>query len=137
MNAVAAGHKVILAPANRAYLDQKYDENTRIGLSWAGPTSVQAAYDWDPATVLSNVKEASVLGVEGALWTETVTTMADIEYLLFPRLAAVAEIGWSPASTHDWVGFSARLGAQAPRWTALGVHFARTGDVPWVAGPPA
>ena len=137
VNAVAAGHKVILAPANRAYLDQKYDENTRIGLSWAGPTSVQAAYDWDPATVLSNVKEASVLGVEGALWTETVTTMADIEYLLFPRLAAVAEIGWSPASTHDWAGFSARLGAQAPRWTALDVHFARTGDVPWVAGPPA
>jgi hexosaminidase len=138
VKAVSAGHKVILAPANHAYLDQKYDENTRIGLSWAGPTSVQAAYDWDPATVLSNVKESSVLGVEGALWTETVTAMADIEYLAFPRLAAVAEIGWSPASTHDWAAFSVRLGAQAPRWTALGVHFARTGDVPWVAaGPPA
>ena len=136
VKAVAAGHKVILSPANHAYLDQRYDEDTRIGLSWAGPTSVQAAYDWDPATVLSNVHEASVLGVEGALWTETVTTMDDIEYLVFPRLAAVAEIGWSPASTHDWTAFSARLGAQAPRWSALGVHFARTGDVPWIAAGP-
>jgi len=136
VKALAAGHKVILSPANHAYLDQKYDADTRIGLSWAGPTSVQAAYDWDPGTVLSNIGAASVLGVEGALWTETVTTMDDIEYLAFPRLAAVAEVGWSPASKHDWSGFSARLGAQAPRWAALNVHFARIGDVPWVAAGP-
>ena len=94
---------------------------------------MQAAYDWDPATYCPDVGEAAVLGVEAPLWTETVTTMDDIEYLAFPRLAAIAEIGWSPASTHDWTAFSARLGAQAPRWTALGVDFARTGDVPWVA----
>jgi hexosaminidase len=131
--AVAAGHKVILAPANHAYLDQKYDDNTRIGLQWAGPTSVAASYDWDPATLLSGIGERSVLGVEGALWTETVTTMDDIEYLAFPRLAAVAEIGWSPASTHDWSAFRVRVGAQAARWAALGVHFARTDDVSWAA----
>jgi hexosaminidase len=130
---VAAGHKVIMSPANHAYLDQKYDENTRIGLTWAGPTSVEAAYAWDPAIVLPRVGEQAVLGVEGALWTETVTTMADIEYLAFPRLVALAEIGWSPASTHDWTAFRTRLGAQAPRWTALGVNFARTDDVAWAA----
>ena len=57
--------------------------------------------------------------------------MDDIEYLAFPRLAAIAEIGWSPASTHDWPAFRIRLGAQAAHWAALGVHFARTGDVVW------
>jgi hexosaminidase len=131
--AVAAGHPVILSPANHAYLDQKYDASTRIGLQWAGPTSVQASYDWNPSTLLTGIGERSILGVEGALWTETVTTMDDVEYLAFPRLAAIAEIAWSPASTHDWTAFRVRLGAQAARWNALGVHFARTGDVSWAA----
>jgi hexosaminidase len=79
------------------------------------------------------VGEQSVLGVEGPLWTETVTTVDDIEYLVFPRLAAIAELGWSPTSTHDWTAFRNRLGAQAPRWTALGVDFAHADGVPWVA----
>jgi hexosaminidase len=74
-----------------------------------------------------------VLGVESALWTETVITVDDIEFLAFPRLAAVAEIAWSPPSTHDWSVFRTRLGAQAPRWASLGVDFARTDDVQWVA----
>ena len=123
----AAGHGVIMSPADRAYLDQKYDSGTRIGLTWAGPTSIEEAYDWDPGAGGS-----AVLGVEAPLWTETVTTVDDIEYLAFPRLAAIAELGWSPTSTHDWTGFRQRLGAQAPRWAALDVDFARVGGVPWI-----
>jgi hexosaminidase len=133
VKAAAAGHKVIMSPANHAYLDQKYDDGTRIGLQWAGPTSVQKAYGWDPTTHVLGIGEQAVLGVESPLWTETVTSIDDIEYLAFPRLAASAEIGWSPASTHDWTAFRVRLGGQAPRWAALGVDFARTDDVPWVA----
>jgi hexosaminidase len=122
-----------MSPAKHAYLDQKYDPTTRIGLSWAGPTSVEQAYAWDPANYLPGLNASAVLGVEAPLWTETVTTVKDIEYLAFPRLAAIAEIGWSPAGTHDWAAFRGRLGAQAPRWTALGVDFARADGVPWVA----
>ena len=133
LGAATAGTKVIMSPANHAYLDQKYDPQTRIGLTWAGPTSVEEAYGWDPATYLPGVGEEAVLGVEAPLWTETVTTVDDIEYLMFPRLSAIAEIGWSPASTHNWTAFRQRLGAQAPRWTALGVDFARADGVPWVA----
>jgi hexosaminidase len=124
----ADGPSFIMSPANRAYLDQKYDLDTRIGLMWAGPTSVKAAYGWDPA---AEVGETAVLGVEAPLWTETVTTVDDIEYLAFPRLAAIAEIGWSPATTHDWAAFRERLGAQAPLWDALGVDFARVEEIPW------
>ncbi len=133
--AAAAGHKVILSPANHAYLDQKYDDGSPLGLAWAGPTSVEKAYDWNPATYLSGVNEADILGVESPLWTETVTSMDDIEYLAFPRLAAIAEIGWSPLATHDWSAFRTRLGAQAPRWRVLGVDFAEVDGVPWVTQP--
>jgi hexosaminidase len=131
--AATAGTKVIMSPANHAYLDQKYDPTTRIGLSWAGPTSVEQSYAWDPANYLPGLRQGAVLGVEAPLWTETVTTVDDIDYLMFPRLAAIAEIGWSPESTHNWAAFRGRLGAQAPRWTALGVDFARADGVPWVA----
>jgi hexosaminidase len=134
-DAAAAGHKMILSPANHAYLDQKYDDGSPIGLAWAGPTSVEEAYGWDPASYLSGVGEDDILGVESPLWTETVASMDDIEYLGFPRLAAVAEIGWSPPATHDWSSFRNRLGAQAPRWRALGVDFAEVPDVPWVSPP--
>jgi hexosaminidase len=129
--AANAGHRVIMSPANRAYLDMKYDAHTRIGLSWAGTISVQAAYDWDPARLIRGVDEPAVLGVEAPLWTETVTTVDDIEYMMFPRLAAIAEIGWSPLATHDWSAFRSRLAAQGPRWQALGVDFARADGVAW------
>jgi hexosaminidase len=131
--AAQAGNRFIMSPADRAYLDQKYQTVDRLGLMWAGPTTIQEAYDWEPTNAVAGISEAAVLGVEAPLWTETVTTMDDIEYLVFPRLVAVAEIGWSPESTHDWNAFRNRLGAQMPRWLALDVDFARVEHVPWVA----
>jgi len=127
------GNKIIMSPADRAYLDMKYDSATRLGLSWAGLIEVQDAYGWDPATYLTGVDEAAILGVEGPLWTETITSVDDIEQMAFPRLAAIAELGWSPAKTHGWAAFRDRLGAQAPRWVALGVDFYRSPQIPWVA----
>ncbi|MGK3202643.1 family 20 glycosylhydrolase [Amycolatopsis sp. MEPSY49] len=133
-NAVSRGSKVILSPANKAYVDQKYNSSTPIGLSWAGYIEVQDAYGWNPGAYLSGVGESAVRGVESPLWTETVVTPADIEYLAFPRLAAHAELGWSPWSTHDWTAFRTRLGAQAPRWVAQGINFYRSSQVAWDTG---
>jgi len=132
-----AGNRLILSPADRTYLDQRHDLRSGAGRTWAGPISAERAYGWDPGTHLAGVAESAVLGVEAPLWTETVTTVDQMEYLMFPRLAATAELGWSPRSTHDWSAFRHRLGAEAPRWEALGVHFARIAGVPWVASPPA
>ena len=92
-------------------------------------------YARDHSLAAYNAKLLSVLGVEAPLWTEAVTTVDEIEYLVFPRLAAIAEIAWSMRSTHDWSAFRHRLGAQAPRWEALGVNFARVPGVPWGAAP--
>ncbi|HUF64643.1 MAG TPA: beta-N-acetylhexosaminidase [Gemmatimonadaceae bacterium] len=129
--AVARGSKVIMSPANRIYLDMKYDSTTRLGLTWAGVTEIWDAYGWDPATFITGVPEESILGVEGPLWSETVVTIRDFEYLAFPRLAAVAEIGWTPQAQRNWDDFRRRLGAQGPRWRALGINFHRSPRVPW------
>ncbi|GII88023.1 beta-N-acetylhexosaminidase [Sphaerisporangium siamense] len=132
--AVARGAKVVMSPANKAYLDMKYDATTPLGLSWAGYVEVKTAYDWNPGAYLAGVPESSVLGVEAPLWTETLLTEDHIEYMAFPRLPAIAELGWSPWSTHDWEGFRARLGAQAPRWTVMGIDFYRSSQVVWSPG---
>ena len=128
--AVAKGAKVIMSVANRAYLDMKYDADTPLGLSWAGFISVRAAYDWDPATIAKGIGEESIVGVEAPMWTETLANIRDVELMAFPRLPAIAEVGWSPAG-RDWDGFGQRLAAHGPRWSALGVNFTRTPDVPW------
>jgi len=129
--AAQRGNKIVLSPATKAYLDMKYDENTPLGLKWAGYTDVEDAYDWNPGAYVQDLPESAVRGVEAPLWTETLAQSADLEYMAFPRLPAIAELAWSPWSTHDWTGFKHRLAAQAPRWEAQGVNYYPSPQVPW------
>ncbi|WP_020670279.1 beta-N-acetylhexosaminidase [Amycolatopsis nigrescens] len=129
--AAARGNKFIMSPANKAYLDMKYDENTKLGLKWAGYVEVRDSYDWDPATYVTGIGEKSVFGVEAPLWSETLRSIDDIEFMAFPRLAGIAEIGWSPQSTHDWESYRARLAEYGPRWAAQGIDFYRSPQVDW------
>jgi len=128
---VARGSRLIMSPANRAYLDMQYDTASSMGLSWAGRIEVRDAYSWDPATMMEGVGEDAVLGVEAPLWSETVATMREVEAMAFPRLAAIAEIGWSPQARRDWEDFRVRLAGQNPRWQALGMNFYRSPQIPW------
>jgi hexosaminidase len=129
--AAARGAKVIMSPAAHAYLDMKYDESTQLGLKWAGYSSVRDAYGWEPVRQVPGVGAASVLGVEAPLWSETVQSIADAEYLAFPRLIGIAEIGWSPMRGRSWADYRTRLGAQGPLLRALGVNFYRSPEIPW------
>jgi hexosaminidase len=133
--ATQQGTRLILSPADRAYLDMKYDSNTRLGQDWAGFVEVNRSYDWDPGTYLADagVSPDAVLGVEAPLWTETLSTNDDLEAMAFPRLPGIAELGWSPASTHDWDTYKVRLAAQGPRMSALGIDYYRSPLVPWPA----
>jgi hexosaminidase len=126
----ARGGQVILSPNRRTYLDMKYDSATVLGLRWAGLIEVRDAYDWDPAAQIEGVTERSVLGVEAPLWAETLVVPEDWEAMAFPRLAAIAEVGWS-APARDFESFRQRLGAHGPRLTALGVNFYRSPQIPW------
>jgi hexosaminidase len=132
--AVANGTKVIMSPANKAYLDMKYVRKNKLGQTWAGLIEVDTAYGWNPGAYLTGVGESSVLGVEAPLWTETIRTAADIDFMTFPRLPAYAELGWSPWTTHDWTGFQARLGAQGPRWKVMGIAYYQSPKVSWPSG---
>jgi hexosaminidase len=125
-----AGTSLILSPANRLYLDMKYNASTVLGLDWAGKVDVEVPYAWDPATHLS-VAESQILGVEAPIWSETPASIRDLEFLLFPRLPAVAEVAWTAQSARSWDDFRVRLGAQGPRWSALGINAFWSPKIDW------
>lgn len=133
---VRNGARVILSPADAIYLDMKYDDGARLGLTWAnGPTSVERAYSWEPAAVVSGIGEDDILGVEAPLWTETVRDLRDIDELAFPRIAAAAEAGWSPSTgasaLRTWDSFRERVGTLGSLWTSLGIGFHASAEIPW------
>ncbi|WP_369142714.1 family 20 glycosylhydrolase [Streptomyces sp. R44] len=154
-NAVQQNAKFVMSPSDHAYLDMKYDASTPYGLSWQGYVPVSKAYDWDPSTSTAKtngtgslVPADRIAGVEAALWADRAYAGSDslpqstsqfpepkvyAEYMTYPRLPAVAEIGWSPQSTHDWTDFSRRLGTHGPRWTAAGIGYYAAPDVPWTS----
>jgi hexosaminidase len=136
--AVQKGMKVVMAPADRAYLDQTYPtDNSGLGLSWAcRHCDLDRNFNWDPGS-FTGVPDSSVLGVEGDLWGETIPTMTDAEYLLLPRLMAIAELGWSPkeartgATSPAFMDFTGRVAAQGARLQAAGLNFYTTKQVTW------
>ncbi|GAA0283952.1 beta-N-acetylhexosaminidase [Streptomyces polychromogenes] len=129
--AAKSGHRLVLSPADHAYLDMKYDERTKPGLAWAGYVPTRRAYSWDPGSYLPDVPESAVLGVEAPLWTETVATRSDWELMAFPRLLSLAELAWSPAGALSWPAHRDRLAAQGPRLDAQDVIYYRDPEVPW------
>ncbi|MFI1995066.1 family 20 glycosylhydrolase [Actinoplanes sp. NPDC020271] len=120
-----------MSPADRTYLDMQYDLLTPGGLHRARPIDLPTAYDWDPATWAHGVPPEAVLAVEAPLWSETLRDYGEVEFSAFPRMAAIAELGWSPRSAHDWISFRDRLGLYGRQWARRGVHFYRAPEVRW------
>jgi hexosaminidase len=129
--AVRQGVKILLSPAPKTYLDMKYTQLTEIGLNWAGLVEVRTAYDWEPATYAKGATERDIVGVEAPLWTETVENITAAQYLIMPRLPALAEVGWSDPARKDWEAFRTRLAAHAPRWRVLGINYYPSPQVEW------
>ena len=129
--AVKQGNQLIMSPGARTYLDMKYTPTTEVGLRWAGYVELQTAYDWDPATYAPGLTEQSILGVEAPLWSETVKNLNAAQYLLMPRLPALAEVGWSATAQRSWDGFRTRIAAHAPRWRLLGINYYPSPQVAW------
>jgi hexosaminidase len=129
--AVDQGAKILMSPATKAYLDMQYDKSTKLGLHWAAYIEVDSAYIWDPATLIPRVGKENVLGIEAALWTETITNLHEMEYMVFPRLPGYAEIGWTPSSERNWNEYKVRLGKQGERFKAMGINYYPSRLVPW------
>lgn len=130
--AAEKGAQIIMSPSTKVYLDMQYDSSSKLGLHWAAYIEVDDAYNWDPATQVDGVSKDQILGVETPLWSETLVTMKDIEYMLFPRLPGIAEIGWSPAEGRSWDEYKVRLGNHAPFMRTLGIGFYPSKKVAWV-----
>jgi hexosaminidase len=134
--AIAQGGKLIMSPARKAYLDMSYDTTSKLGLHWAAYIEVDSAYIWDPTMYAKGIARENIYGVESALWSETIQTRADIDYMVFPRLPGYAEIGWSAtpdgtASSRNWEEYKVRLANHGPRLKAMGINFYRSKLVPW------
>lgn len=137
---VRGGGSVIMSPSDVSYLDIVYADGDPIGQDWTGrPTTLRDSYVWDPARIVPGVGDAHILGVEAPLWTETVETIDEVEEMVFPRLAAVAEVGWSlaPADTdpiesvRDLSDFTERVAELAEHWDAAGTRYRRVPEVSW------
>ncbi len=129
--AVSQGAMILMSPARKAYLDMKYDKTTELGLRWAGLIEVNTGYDWDPATITPGISKEHIIGVESPLWTETITNMKEIEFMVFPRLPGYAEIGWTPSSLRSWDEYKSRLAGHGERFEAMGINYYRSPVVPW------
>jgi hexosaminidase len=131
MMGVEKGAKVIMSPAKKAYLDMKYDSTTRLGLNWAGYIEVDTAYIWNPEDYVPGLSKVNILGIEAPLWTETVTKMDELEFMVFPRLPGYAEIGWTLPENRRWNEYKGRLAEHGKRFDALEIDFYRSPVVAW------
>jgi len=129
--AVSQGAKILMSPAVKAYLDMQYDSTTPLGLHWAAYIEVDSAYIWDPLTQVKGLQKENIIGIEAALWSETITNLDEIEYMVFPRLPGYAEIGWTPASMRNWDEYKMRLADHSRHFKAMDINYYKSKKVPW------
>ena len=125
------GLKMIMSPAHKAYMDMQYDSTSRLGLHWAAYIEVDSAYIWNPEDMVPGLASENILGIETPLWTETIETMDDIEYMVFPRLPGYAEIAWTPTEIRDWDTYKKRLAAHGARFKAKEIDYYPSKLIAW------
>ncbi|MDB5680890.1 MAG: beta-hexosaminidase [Sphingomonas bacterium] len=127
IKAAKAGHDAILAPSPDFYLDHIQSESDDEPPGRGGVMDWRHIYTFDVAPAALDANERKYLtGVQVNLWTEHVRTTAYADRKLWPRAAALAELGWTPAGRRDWSGFAERLPAEFARYRRLGFGYDMT-----------
>jgi hexosaminidase len=147
----AASVPVIVSPLGHCYLDVPYAEppadtvpastgpantgqaerNARLGLRVYAPKSIADSFGWEPADTLGAGRAAQVVGVEAAIWAETISGFDDLTFLLLPRLAGVAHRAWSVPEASGWAGHRDRLARHGRLWAQDGLTYFRASTVDW------
>jgi hexosaminidase len=122
VSAAKAGHDAVLSPAPTLYFDNRQAEGRDEPSGRGAIVTLGDVYDFNPAPAsLTEGERRHIIGVQANVWTEHIREEANVAYALFPRAAALAELGWSPAAAHDRAGFLARMPVELGRYTALGL----------------
>jgi hexosaminidase len=131
LTAIRQGHDVIMTPQESLYFDHFQSD---LPDEWPGPppgATLRQAYE----TIVipqgaSDAEARHIIGVQAGLWTEQMSTFAHDQHAVFPRIAALSELGWSPANASDWNGFAQRMPAELARYRALGIGYADAAFAP-------
>ncbi len=119
------GYRVILANSSYCYFDygQTYRKDELKPVHFNPPiTTVYRVYSFDPIG-RTGVGKSSVMGIMGELWTENLASERDVEYMLLPRLSALSEVMWLPASSRRWEDFETRLIRHGELLKGKGISF--------------
>ena len=109
IKAVKAGNQAIMTPGKYCYLDAFQDAPNTQPMAIGGDLTFEKDYSFEPVPDSLSTKEAElILGVQGNVWTEHIPTPEHYEYMIYPRILALAEIGWSPSEVKKWDNFHTR-----------------------------
>ena len=104
----SCGYQVVVSAGQAYYLDMAMaDEWSEPGLAWAGSVSLEKSYGFDPTEGWDEYLKHRCMGVQACIWSEQMTNTAVFDYLVFPRLSAMAETAWTHKHNKDWKRFSA------------------------------
>ncbi len=125
IDAAKQHHTVIMTPGDYVYFDHaqsKKDDSVTIG----GYLPLETVYKYEPVPKQLGAEEAKyVLGAQANVWSEYMANVPKVEYMIFPRLAALSEVLWSPKEKRDWNDFQKRLLAQLKRYELWKVNYSK------------
>lgn len=118
------GHDVIMTPGSYMYFDFYQADPRYQPVAIGGYTPIRKVYSYNPIPQDSLTAEEAkhFLGVQANTWTEYIPTPEHLEYMMFPRALAVAEIGWTPQEKRDWQDFKPRVNAHIPVLQQMGLN---------------
>lgn len=116
-------HEVVMSPHYKYYLDYWQADPDSEPLAMSGPTTLRTMYEYEPVPeVLTPEEQKYIIGVEGCVWTEYMSTPERVEYMAWPRMCAIAETGWT-RKAKDWDGFTRRLERHFDRLDGMEVDY--------------
>ncbi|WP_247980420.1 family 20 glycosylhydrolase [Maribellus sp. YY47] len=117
-------HDVVMTPGKPCYFDHYQAGPAGEPLAIGGFNTLKMVYDYEPIPHELDSDEAKyVLGAQGNVWTEYITTTAQLEYMVLPRMLALAEVLWTPAGNKDWTSFRIRLKNQFKGFEQKGLNY--------------
>lgn len=117
-------HDVIMTPGNPCYFDHYQAGPEGEPLAIGGMNTLSSVYNYEPVPKELNVEEAKyVLGAQGNVWAEYITTPEQLEYMVLPRMQALAEVLWTSAANKNWNDFSQRLQFHFKKFEQQGLHY--------------